>query len=251
MRLHVLGPLALIGDSGQQVPLTPQDARLLTVLALSPQRRCSNDLLVAALRGPRPAGEPVNALRKSVCVLRKLLRRHGLPDSLVETVHGYGYRLRLPPGACDLDAFRLGVAAAASAAADGDLAGAIQLLRDALDGWPEAADVFPDLPDIPELQAVPARLAEERRQALKELAGLLIRAGRYAEVIGPLRVHAAADPWCEWIWLTLMRALSLAGRHNEVVSAYHRARQALAENCGTSPGHEMRELFEESLRAVA
>ena len=75
---------------GRRVPLTPAEMRLLTKLAVDPERAFSRDELMEALWDVDVGGSS-RACDTHVLNLRRKLEGSGVA---IETVRGYGYRLR-------------------------------------------------------------------------------------------------------------------------------------------------------------
>ena len=81
-----------VKHSDKLVELTPTEFRLLAHFLRHPHRTFSKDELVGRLWLPEeaPTDDVVKAHIKG---LRKALQRAGVPDGMIETVYGFGYRL--------------------------------------------------------------------------------------------------------------------------------------------------------------
>lgn len=83
--------------AGDPLPLTPLEFRLLCAFVRHPGRILGHEQLLELAWGgaDRAARDQVKLY---VGYLRKKLRAHGLSDPPIETVRGFGYRYRPPPG---------------------------------------------------------------------------------------------------------------------------------------------------------
>jgi DNA-binding response OmpR family regulator len=104
-RLDQHGPAAVVvaGDlridlvrqevsvGGRNVPLTPAEIRLVTLLAQEPERAVSRDELMAALWGDSGTA----ASRACDTHMLNLRRKLAASNARIETVRGLGYRLRV------------------------------------------------------------------------------------------------------------------------------------------------------------
>ncbi len=93
LEVDTLGTTARVHDV--PLALTATEYRMLELLARSPNRTFSRARLLAAALPDSPALDRV--VDAHLGNLRRKLAAAGAP-ALVETVRGFGYRLRLPPG---------------------------------------------------------------------------------------------------------------------------------------------------------
>ncbi|WP_233159068.1 AfsR/SARP family transcriptional regulator [Actinophytocola xanthii] len=89
---------------------------------------------------------------------------------------------------------------------------------------------------------------QARLDALVQWARLCLRLGHAAEVIGVLQDVVAEHPLVEPLEVLLMRALRAAGRDAEALHRFAAVRQRLADELGTDPGAELRDLHQAILR---
>jgi len=94
----VLDPqTCLVTNAGQVVELTPTEFRLLEHFMRNSKRTFNKDQLIARLwkAEESPTEDVVKAHIKG---LRNKLSKAGVERDLIETVYGFGYRMKLPPG---------------------------------------------------------------------------------------------------------------------------------------------------------
>ncbi|CAO5156734.1 putative transcriptional regulatory protein TcrX [Frankia sp. AiPs1] len=86
----------LVTRAGAPIELSPTEFCLLRYFLTNPGRVLSRAQILAAVWSYDYVGEPT-VVDQYVSYLRRKLGRHGLP--LLHTQRGFGYALRLPPGA--------------------------------------------------------------------------------------------------------------------------------------------------------
>ena len=239
-RVAVLGPVRLNQPDGAEIRLSSErQRRLLAALALHAGSVTDTDVLVELIwpgEGAAPEN-PKAAVHTLVARLRK-----ALPPGVSVVTEGRGYRLELPSGEIDTDAFvaHLEVARACPQPARqlAELASALALWR----GRPFAELDHPDV--APEV----ARLSELRSVVIEQQAAALLALGRTGEAIAALESLAVAEPLREGTVRLLMQALVAEGRQADAVRAYSRLRHALAEELGLDPSRDLRRLEEKLLR---
>ncbi|MFF8931009.1 BTAD domain-containing putative transcriptional regulator [Streptomyces longwoodensis] len=241
MVIGVLGPLVVRGTAGGVVEVPGARLRgLLVALALRPGQVVAKGALVDWIWGEHPPADAVNALQRLVSRLRKLL-----PDGLVEG-RPDGYRLLLEPDAVDAVRFERLLGAARSAR--DDLPARARLLRDALDLWRGTALQDVGLRDSDACDAAAVRLDALRLAAQEESYDAELALGRGAELVPELTDLVAAHPVRERLVAALLRALAAAGRDNEALLVYQRAREALADTLGADPSPRLAALHVALLR---
>ncbi|MEU5112351.1 BTAD domain-containing putative transcriptional regulator [Streptomyces longwoodensis] len=241
MLIGVLGPLVVRGSAGGAVEVPGARLRgLLVALALRPGQVVAKGALVDWIWGERPPADAVNALQRLVSRLRKLL-----PDGLVEG-RPDGYRLVVDPDAVDAVRFERLLGAARS---PGDDARArARLLREALDLWRGTALQDVGLRDSDACDAAAVRLDALRLAAQEERYDAELALGHGAELVPELTDLVAAHPVRERLVAALVRALAAAGRDNEALLVYQRAREALADTLGADPSPQLAALHVALLR---
>ena len=86
-----------------------------------------------------------------------------------------------------------------------------------------------ELGDWPAASAEAARLEEEHRCLVEELAATELACGRDHQLVASLEAMAEAELLRERRWVMLMQALYRCGRQVEALRAFQRARTVLAE----------------------
>ncbi|MFJ2257202.1 AfsR/SARP family transcriptional regulator [Streptomyces sp. NPDC087844] len=245
VRFSVLSPVRA-WRGGAEIPLgPPQQRAVLAVLLLAEGSQVSTTALSDALWGPDAPASASAVLRGYIHRLRKVLDPGtDLAYSLIRSV-GDGYQLG-PATELDLYRFRELSALAERARGDGDLAGAVKLLREAADLWHGTA-----------LAGLPGAHAQQQRHRLTELwlsatAARLtteLGLGAPAEAAAELAELVAVHPMDERFRELLMLAYYRSGRQAAALATYQEARTLLAEELGVDPGQALRTLHQRILRA--
>ncbi|TDC26958.1 AfsR/SARP family transcriptional regulator [Streptomyces sp. 8K308] len=246
MHIRILGPLQVTSAQGEAVGVGGARLRALLIrLALDAGARVSGEALADALwgdRGDAAPGDQANALQSLVSRLRRVLPEPGLVVS-----EPGGYRLTVEPERVDAARFERLADAGRRALGRGESAAAVGALREALALWRGPA--LADAGDAPYAAAAAARLAELRDAAVEDLAEAELTAGRPGAVLADLEALVAEHPLRERPRALLMRARYAAGRQAEALAGYEEYRALLAEELGTDPAPELRELHLSVLRA--
>ncbi|MGP3956172.1 BTAD domain-containing putative transcriptional regulator [Nonomuraea sp. 3N208] len=239
MRFGVLGPLAVWTADGEPVRVIETKVRaLLAGLLIHAGRTVSADRLVEDLWGARPPANAPAALRVKVSQLRGVLG-----DRELVAYRAPGYVLRVEPDAVDAGRFETLLGRAQNA---GDLRERTTLLREALDLW--RGDAYAEFADEPFAQAAVSRLDEQRLVAMEELAEARLGLGEHALVAAELADLVARHPLRERLRAVHVRALYLAGRQSEALTAYEDLRGRLREEFGADPSSELAALHQAILR---
>jgi predicted ATPase/DNA-binding SARP family transcriptional activator len=245
LRIGLLGPLQLRGETGSEVHLGGRQLRvLLTLLALNAGRVVPAATMTEQLWPGAPPGNPGNALQTLVSRLRAELRQGGIGD-VIES-HPSGYRLAVAPGAVDVMAFEALAQQGRRALAGGDPVAASRVLREALHAWrgqPLTDVVGHDFADV-----AAARLTELRSSVLADRIEADLLLGEGASLTGELRALLAADPLAERARALLMRALYAAGRQAEALAVYREGRKLLADQLGVDPSAQLEQVYLRILR---
>jgi DNA-binding SARP family transcriptional activator/tetratricopeptide (TPR) repeat protein len=247
MRFQVLGPLEVQVNGSWNGINAPKWRTVLAVLLLQSGQVVSTDRLITEVWADQPPDRATNLI--SVYVHR-LRRRIGDPAGQVLVTHSPGYQLLATPD--DIDALRFArlVAAGRKELAGGTPDQAAALLSGALGLW-RGTRALADVPGSPLVSAEASRLEEARVEAIELRIQADLGCGRQAEVVGELRRLLADHPLREGMWALLMRALLRSGRQAEALEAYAQARDVIAGELGVDPGAELRQLYEQMLRADA
>ncbi|MFG3558990.1 BTAD domain-containing putative transcriptional regulator [Micromonospora sp. NPDC047557] len=242
MEFAILGPLE-VRSSGTPVDLpAPRQRRILAALLIASEGWLSVNRLIETCwddAGPWTARKQV---QNQVGALRRHLVRHGGDANIVVT-RPDGYQLDVSDAYVDAREFAETVRRARQAA-EVDTARAVTLYQGALTLWRGPAL---DGLNSPALEPAAARLAELRLLAAEERYDLELRLGRHRQVLADLIELAAEHPSRERLQALLMLALYREGRQVEAHGVYRRLHDHLAEELGTGPGGELRQLRERLL----
>lgn len=232
MELILLGPVEAI-VAGERVPLTPLERCLLAMLGLAAGRVVSTERIIDDLWGEQPPACPRARAQGLVSTLR---RKVG--GSLVTRSPGY----LLTDVRTDLDRSDELAAQARRAATTAEKA---RLLREALQLWRgEPLDGVP----APGAVASRVRLTESGIGLAEELFEAELALGRHAELVPDLVAAVMASPLRERLTGQLMIALYRSNRQAEAQEAYRNLRTRLAEELGSDPCADLRELHLTILR---
>ena len=222
--VRTLGTVVGVAESGIAVSLPSQtQRRLVAVLALHAPNTVRAEYLCAALDiGP-------GALRNTVSRLRRTL------GSVLST-SSLGYSLEAPVDAQQFERLFRGGSEPGSDNCESRLA----QLEEALALW--HGDALAEFQDEPWAEADVARLNELRSAAVDERALLLIDQGRAAEAVADLETQVARHPLRDRSRGLLLRALAASGRQADALRAYQQYRSYLAEEVGTEPSNDVRDI---------
>jgi len=235
----MLGPLEIRTDDGGVVEVPGTRLRALVIaLGLEPGRVVPKARLVEWIWGEQPPADAANALQALVSRLRRVL-----PDGSVDGQTG-GYRLAVAPDAVDAVRFEQLL----DRARGGDDRQRARLLREALQLWRGTVMQDVEVQESPSFDAVVARFEGLHLAAVEDRYEAEIRLGRGAELVAELTELLARYPVRERLVAALMRALGAAGRSNEALVVYQRAREALADELGVDPSPEVSALHLALLR---
>ncbi|MEU8080279.1 BTAD domain-containing putative transcriptional regulator [Catellatospora citrea] len=243
MEIRLLGPIEVdIGGSAADVGTSRQRA-VLAVLAVEAGTPVAVESIIDRVWGQAPPRRVRDALHVYVARLRRSFRMAdpGYGDVLVRRPPGYA--LNLDPTMVDAHRFRL-LLQQARPGAQPDHIRAVHA-RQALDlcrGTPMAG--------VPGDWAAGMRSAWEQHRVDATLiwASLELAGGRADLAIDELAQLMQQHPLAEPVAAVLMRALCAVGRSTEALDRYLKVRQALVEELGVEPGHELVRLHQAILR---
>ncbi|ADJ45405.1 SARP family transcriptional regulator [Amycolatopsis mediterranei S699] len=234
-----------VGEPEQRVdPGPPRQRCVLAALLVDAGRLVTWEILIDRVWGDAPPSGARHSLYSHVARVRQVLAQVTLPDARPEVMRkSGGYRLEVDPALVDLHRFQ-DLVSRAHRLADSDPRKAASL-RAALGLWRGEPLMGLDGPWSARTRAVwqQQHLDVSLAWAQAELA-----IGRADAVIGPLTELVADHPTVEPAMALLMRALSDTGRDAEALSRYATARRLLAEELGTEPGPELRDVHRTILR---
>jgi DNA-binding SARP family transcriptional activator/tetratricopeptide (TPR) repeat protein len=239
-----LGPVEL-WSADQRLELGPIKQRtVLAALMVDVGRPVSVETLIQRVWDEAPPAGARSGLYSYITRLRRVM---ALADTAGEKSFGMtsrpgGYVLEADPDRVDLHRFRRLADQAKQAGCDQDRAA---LLREAVALWrgEPLAGLTGDW-----VNRVRDGLWQQRLDVAASWAQAELNLGRQAEVVGVLRELVADHPLVEPLTVQLLRALWLDGRGAEALDCYAKVRRRLAEELGTEPGAELRQVHEAILR---
>lgn len=236
VEIRVLGPVELVGSSGDVVALQGNKMRgLLAVLALEAGRTVSAQRLIEALWGDQEISG-TNVVQVLVSKLRRTITDSGETNCI--STRPTGYQLDVESSAVDVNRFASLVDRAR--AAEADAAGSAALLEEALALWHGVP--IGGVPETDLVAAMRSRLVELRSAAVDDLTDAHLVLGRHHLLAAELEALVADDPLRERRWGQLIRALYASGRQADAMRAFQRARDVLIDQIGAEPGPELRRL---------
>lgn len=240
LRVLLLGPPKVrVGDEEFRIRGNKQRI-LLAHLVLSGGRPVSVDVLVNDLWPQAPPRNVTHALQAHASRLRLTL---GVEIEFMEEA---GYRLAGDQFETDIQQFSELTTRARARLEGRECHAAIALYEQALDLWRGPA--LGDLADVEGLRPVVQHLQEMRRSAESERIDAYLRFDKGEAVIGALRALLEDDHLHEPTWHQLMHALAQAGRRQEALTTYHRAREVFIEELGAEPSEALSQTHVELLR---
>jgi DNA-binding SARP family transcriptional activator len=231
---RLLGPLRVLVSGEPRHVGGPRQQIVLTTLLLEANRVVPVERLIEAVWGEDPPATARAQIQMAVWQLRR--RFAEWTDAELIVSYPAGYAIEVPGSSMDMLRFDHAVAAGREAVRRGEIAGAVKMLRDALEMWrgSAAAGVHSRV-----VEAAVLRLDEQRLGVLEECLDLELRLGRHHEVIGELKELVRAYPLREGLHAHLMLALYRAGRQAEALAAYREAHRVLTEEYGLDPGEQL------------
>ncbi|MCP2246628.1 AfsR/SARP family transcriptional regulator [Lentzea aerocolonigenes] len=238
VELRVLGDVEAWID-GRRVEVGHARQRcVLAVMALEANRVVTVDQLLDRVWSAQLPHQGRQVVRTYVSRLRRLLAPGGVE---IERRPG-GYVLLTDPDNVDVHRFHRLVTQARAA---GDER-AIGLFDQALALW--SGEPFTGL-ETPWLATVRAGLEREHLAARLDHVDVALRCGEHTRLLPELSTLAGENPLDERIAGQLVLALYRAGRQADALAHYQRTRRLLAEELGTDPGPQLRQLHQRILGA--
>lgn len=228
VEFRVLGTLEVVAG-GRVIPLPAGHSRVvLAGLLLRANEVVTSDQLAHWLWD----GSPPNPDRagKTIHMIMTRLRKALGEANVVATAPG-GYVALVKPGQLDLARFR-------ELTASGAHTEALSLWR-----GPVLTDVASDSLHHEEISLLP----EERLAALELRIDDDLDHGRYLDVIPELRTLTREHPLREKFWAQLVRALYHSDQQADALAAYRSITGLLAEELGSTPSQELRDLHQRIL----
>jgi DNA-binding SARP family transcriptional activator len=236
LRISVLGPLTATLD-GAFILLGPEMQRaVLGLLALNANTAVHRDALIDALWGDDPPDTAVAMIQSYISRLRRLLASPQVGDGKSLITSGTSYQLRITADELDQIEFARRAAHAQEAHAAGEVDAACELYARALELW-----CGEPLADIKVLSGNPTvlDLGHQRAGVVLKYADAAFQAGRYSQVLRPLRALYHREPLNERAAAQLMIALAGSGCQADALCVYDQVRQRLDDQLGVYPCAEL------------
>ncbi len=227
MDISVLGPLSVSNGTRPVELAGVRQRRLLAAFAAHLGQVVSTDRLADIVFEGEPSERAATTIRSYVARLRRTLSTPELAGSDVILTEAPGYVLRIDESHVDSLRFLAAIASGRALLADRDAVGASSLLQQALELW--RGDAYEEFAGEAWVQAVAARLDEERINAEEELVEALLACGQNDEVVPRLRRLATEHPLRERPRRQLMLALYRAGRQAEALRVFQEYRATLVD----------------------
>jgi DNA-binding SARP family transcriptional activator/Tfp pilus assembly protein PilF len=248
MRYELFGPLRVWRDD-TELALGPIQRRVvLAVLLLHRNRPIGRQQIMSAIWGDAAPASAVNLVHRHVSALRQVIEPGRSPRSASSSLTWTdgGYLFTVPPGGVDLELFDTELAAARTARARNDLAGAADALRRALLLY---RGPLCDGLSSPLLDAQRDGLAERHLNVVHERLDLVIALGNHTDAVPELRRLIAEYPLLERLRGLLMLALYRSGRQADALTAYQETRRYLRDTLAVEPGTALQRLHQQILTA--
>ena len=226
-----MGPLEVEEGAGRLAIGSRRERALLTLLAVRAPRAASMSEIVDGLWGEDPPRTAHKAVQTAIVNLRRKL----VEPVIVTTADGYLLDIRASD--VDMHRFEQLIASSRMMAGRQQIAGAEELLVEALALW--RGEPLGDLSATLTGRAEATRLSELKLLAEEESADLALAQGRHAQLIAQLHAAVAASPLRERRWSQLMLALYRSGRQADALRAYQRLREVLGDSFGIGPSAEL------------
>lgn len=237
MIYRLLGDLKIgTEDLLTELPVGPT-LLVLTALLVNANRRISKSALIRVAWGEDDVGEA--QLPKRVGMVRGLLAKIGRRDDLM-THPGYGYEMRVAVDEIDTLLFQQLVRQADEAGTRRSADDEIGYLGRALQLWrgPHPLSNVPNRPFRNETLA----LEQRHKRAAVRLFELEFIRGNHEGMLNELIMTAGYYPADRRLCEQLMLAQYRCGHVADVTEAYERYREALAEETGSEPDAQLRNL---------
>ncbi|WHU49542.1 BTAD domain-containing putative transcriptional regulator [Gordonia sp. L191] len=245
--VRVLGALAVRVD-GVEVPLGgPLPRALLSRLLIAGGEVVSASTIIDDLWHQSPPRTATGTLQAYVSTLRRVLEpahAQKSPEVLVRT--GSGYRLLIPRDAVDANVFVGQAQRGRALPASGEVAGAREILAQALAQWHGPA--YSDIEGWEFAQIEATRLEAVRAAAVDDHLAASSACGDHESVIVDLSALLRADPLRERRWELLALTQYRAGRQAQALESLRTARNVLADEVGADPGPSLVALHDAILR---
>ncbi len=237
MEFQVLGPVAIVDDQHEVVPVSTMRRRLLAALLVHAGEPVSVDSLVDLLWPAGPPAGAVASLHAHVSRLRATLRSVSAGGVPALVTGPAGYQLRLDADQLDATRFERLVQ---RATADPGTPAASEGLDAGLALWRGSA--YGEFADEPFARAEATRLSELRLGAVEQRAETGLALGRHTELVAPMLRFTAEHPLRERAHAALMLALYRSGRQADALAVFRELRRRLVTDLGLEPSAALQQL---------
>jgi DNA-binding SARP family transcriptional activator/Tfp pilus assembly protein PilF len=243
VRFGLIGPLAVVADTGDEVHVAaPRQRVLLAALLLQANQPVSGDSLAEAVWDQAPPPGYATTLRSYVLRLRHALG----PEAAARLVtRSPGYLLQVCEDELDVSRFEALCGRTRTALHTGAWAEASATASQALALWRAAP--LTDVPSQLLRAAWLPRLEELRLQAFEGRVEAEIQLGHHEPLLPELRELTAQYALRENLHAALVRALAGAGQRAQALAAYQQARRVLVDELGIEPGPKLRAAQQQAL----
>ncbi|MGH8876275.1 MAG: BTAD domain-containing putative transcriptional regulator [Stackebrandtia sp.] len=247
MDFRILGSLE-VWDATDRVPIRGRlHPKILAGLALNAGRTVSLSWLVDLLWDDEPPATARRQAQNAVASLRRQLSPAGGATAGRELIErtGQGYDLNIADDELDLRRFEASASRARAMATAGERDAALDEFEAALALWRGFA-----LHGLSGriLEAAAARLNDSHLSTFEDYADVALSTARPERVIAELHELTAAHPLRQRLTGRLMRALYQSRQAPEALRLFDTVRQRLADELGTDPGQELKDLHVRILR---
>lgn len=248
MRIRDLGPI-WVDTAGVVRPLGGRRLEaVLSALLVRPGEVITTDWLIDAVWDEAAPPRAAAALDTLMWRLRRALEpeRAARSPSAVLRTEDHGYRLTL--STLDVDSWAFGAFADGLPDEGYSLADAIDRTEAALRMW--RGRPYASVADTGWLEPARSRLDEQRLTVQRHRIDALLAAGQPERAVAELIPILAENPYAEPLWIQRILGLRMAGRSAAALDAYRECQSVLDRELGTTPGPELRELWNRISRPI-
>jgi DNA-binding SARP family transcriptional activator len=245
MHFSILGPMSVVENGDDRTPSAPKHRQMLALLLVNANRAVSMGHFIEELWDYSPPPRAVAAVHTYVMQLRRHIPGGEAVTGDRLVTRDQGYLLRVREGEFDLHAYEREVQAGRASLDAGHLDAGVQQIRAAHAKW--YGDVLVDVPMGPLLRAVVAAIERHRMESTVRRIHAELQLGRHHQLVAELSALVHMDPANEQLAGQLILALYRSGRQTDALAAFHRLRQVLREELGTSPGQAIHQLVTDIL----
>ena len=242
IQFNVLGPLDIVTENSDSIPISPKARQLLALLLVQANQVVSIEEIAEELWGSDPPSSAVTTAQTYICHLRKQFSRFAAADCppRLDTTVGPGYVLHMNGARSDVESFRRLHALGNGLLTEGRVGRAAQHLSQALQLWRGVP--LANVRLGPLLQGYVTALKEERTHALELRIEADMQLGRHRQLVGELQSLVLSHPLNEWLHARLIEALARCGRRREALDVFRNLYVTLYRDQGMVPSLELQRL---------